>query len=69
MNIINEDSKRTLYSGIFWIVDLIDVYKNKDYCFTFEVDSNGNSITDVELILKMAEHIITKECGVCCRLK
>ena len=37
-----------LYSGIFWIVDLDDIYNNKNYVFTFPCDMYGNPVSELD---------------------
>lgn len=33
---------RQLYKGVFWIVDLENIYNNSNYCFTIPSDEYGN---------------------------
>ena len=37
---------KDLYKGIFWIVDLNDIEKNKDYCFQIPVSLDGTIVSD-----------------------
>ena len=41
-----------LYKGIFWIVNLDDIYKNRDYCFLIPTNSFGDNIENVEVNAK-----------------
>ena len=33
-----------LYKGVFWIVDLENIYNNRNYCFTIPCDTYGNNL-------------------------
>lgn len=41
MKVLKESND--LYKGIFWIVDLDNIYNNIDYCFQIPCDSDGNA--------------------------
>lgn len=37
---------RNLYKGIFWIVDLENIHRNRDYCFQIQTDRDGYVVDD-----------------------
>jgi len=47
---LNESTE--LYSGIFWIKDLENIYNNEDLCFLIPSDSYGNVDTTLDLNAK-----------------
>jgi len=48
IKILTED--KNLYKGIFWIVDLDNLEKNRNYCFTVSSDIDGNAVADRDLL-------------------
>lgn len=41
-----------LYKGIFWIVDIDNIYNNRDYCFLIPTNSFGDNIEDIAVNAK-----------------